>query len=581
MLPLMLDLRGRRCLVVGAGTVATRRAEVLVGEGAVVTVVATRASDSVAAMAAAGSVSLHARPFVESDVEGSLFVFAATDDREVNVRVSEAARSRGVLVNVADDPELCDLHVPARVQRGALQIAVASDGEAPFVVKRLRQLLDRRMGAGWVSWMDSAARFRRTVRSKGEGAVEAEASFDAFFAATVDEQRLTVRVPEPEEEEAWLRTERRPDAVRRGSVSLVGAGPGDPGLLTVRGRERVMKADSVVYDRLAIRALPCDLPASVELYAVGKESGNHPIPQEEIEALLVRLAREGKRVVRFKGGDPYVFGRGSEEAAALSAAGIPFEVVPGVTAGVAAPASAGIAVTARGVATGVTFVTAHGGAGGDARVRALVADTDATIVGFMGLTSLPRVVADFLDAGMASDTPAAVVELGTTADQRSVFADLGDLPERAAAASIGPPAVLVIGKAAAHRPSLDWRRERPLTGCRIALFDVAPGVVLELEEAGADVLGLTRPVTPAARLVLAAAPPGAWVVRDVQELALLVEGVSGRGALVCCLSTNAARQAHDAGFTRVLELPGAAPAAIITALRGAGNWGAGNRTRVL
>ena len=200
------------------------------------------------------------------------------------------------------------------------------------------------------------------------------------------------------------------------TVSLVGAGPGCPGLLTVRGRRRLAEADAVVYDRLAAGALPCDLPDTVELHAVGKAAGGHPVPQDEINALLVLLARAGKRVVRFKGGDPYVFGRGGEEAEALAAAGIPYEVVPGVTAGVAALAWAGIPATHRGEAVRLSLVTAHDAIQGeDPAVRwdLLAADDRATLVGYMGVAALPEVVARLLEAGMDPATPAAMIEQPT------------------------------------------------------------------------------------------------------------------------------------------------------------------------
>ncbi|MBI4863530.1 MAG: uroporphyrinogen-III C-methyltransferase [Candidatus Riflebacteria bacterium] len=234
----------------------------------------------------------------------------------------------------------------------------------------------------------------------------------------------------------------------RGPVSLVGAGPGDRGLLTVRGRERLLAADAIVCDRLAVTTLPCDLPASVELHWVGKEAGHHPVPQDEINALLVRLAREGKRVVRLKGGDPYVFGRGGEEALALSEAGVAFEVIPGVTAGVAVAAYAGVPVTHRHEAARVTFVTAHEAIRSSrcsVRWDLLAADPHATLVGYMGVTSLPDVVERLLAAGMDPATPAAMVERGTTSRQRVVTCTLSGLVDGVRREHLDAPALFVIG----------------------------------------------------------------------------------------------------------------------------------------
>ncbi|HEY6105169.1 MAG TPA: uroporphyrinogen-III C-methyltransferase, partial [Anaeromyxobacteraceae bacterium] len=392
MYPVTLGLRGRPVLVVGGGEVALRKVEGLLAEGARLTVIAPEAVPAVEDLARLGTIELRRRPHRAGDSAGFTLVFAATDDRAVNARVFEEARDAGIWVNVADDPELCTFHLPARVERGALQLAIASGGGAPFVARRLRQMLERRFGPEWSEWMEAAARFRQAVRAAGLPRAAMERRYDAFFAATVDAERLRARVPRAAELGAWLapRGDEAPGpaartrsaggaaallpfvarggaapGLRPGLVSLVGAGPGDPGLLTVRARRRLLSAEAIVYDRLAAAALPCDLSEGVELHCVGKEAGHHPVPQEEIDALLVRLALAGKRTVRLKGGDPFVFGRGGEEAEALRSAGVPYEVVPGVTAALGATACAGIPVTHRGESVRLTLVTAHESAKGD------------------------------------------------------------------------------------------------------------------------------------------------------------------------------------------------------------------------
>jgi len=461
--PVMLELRERRCLVVGGGGVALRKVQGLVEEGARVTVVAPAAVEPLEAMAAAGQISWERRQYRSAEASGYALVFAATDDREVNAQVFRDAEEAGIWVNVADDPELCSFHLPARLRRGELQLAIASAGEAPFAVRRLRDLLERRFGPEWGEWLAAAARFRDELRRLGLPGPQQEASFDRFFESTVDGDRLTARVPTGAELQEWLAAggdlpgtdEAAPPPAKdvapstgAGLVSLVGAGPGCPGLLTVRGRRRLMEADAVVYDRLAAAALPCDLPPAVELRPVGKAAGSHPTPQEEINALLVRLARAGKRVVRLKGGDPYVFGRGGEEAEALAEGGIPFEVVPGVTSGVAALAWAGIPATHRREAVRLSLVTAHEALKGDAsqlRWDLLAGDDHATLVGYMGVAALPETVARLLEAGMDPATPAAVIEQGTTSAQRRVVAAVAALPTEVARAGIEPPALLVIG----------------------------------------------------------------------------------------------------------------------------------------
>ncbi len=575
MFPVMLDIRNRRCLVVGGGPVALRKVQGLLAEGAKVTVVAPEAVPELQRLAGEGRIVLHRRRYDPGEAAGFALVFAATDRREVNRRVSEDATGSGVWVNAADDPELCTFHLPAVLRRGALHVAIASGGTAPFAVRRLRRLLERWIGPEWGEWIGAAARFRARLRALGVTGACREALLGSWFEATVDPDRFEVRVPPAEEEAALVEAtlgrthecRREAPAVsgtgaspRPGLVSLVGAGPGNPGLLTLRGYRRLMAADAVVYDRLAAPALPCDLPAHVELHCVGKTAGRHPVPQEEINRTLIRLARRGLRVVRFKGGDPYVFGRGSEEAEALAAEGIPFEVVPGVTAGIAAPAWAGIPVTHRGESVRVTLLTAHESAkDGGAQVRwdLLAQDTASTLVGYMGVSALPRVVERLLAGGMDPATPAAMVERGTTGAQRWVTATLETLPRAAAEAGIRPPALFVIGPTVAHAARLDWARRRPLAGRRI-LMAAGSGPAETLELAGAEVVEVCLPLTPAAGIAVDALPLTDVVVASaaaVEALDPLRGGAGWGGGVACwCLGEAAARRAVALGWPEVMEL---------------------------
>ena len=575
MYPAMLLVAGRTCLVVGGGVVALRKVEGLLDENARVTVVAPDPEPALEALARDGAIVLERRPYAAGEAGAYALVFAATDQRDVNRRVARDADGAGRWVNVADDPELCTFQLPAQVKRGSLRLLVASGGEAPFVVRRLRRVLERRFGSEWGEWIEAAGRFRRAVRAAGLPASEQESAFDAFFEGTVDPVTFLARVPTEDDVDRFLgergerpREERAASSpalsaaapARASLVSLVGAGPGDPGLLTVRGRQRLLAADAVVYDRLATPVLPADLPDHVSLHAVGKEAGHHPVPQEEINALLVRLARGGKRVVRLKGGDPYVFGRGSEEAEALHEAGVAFEVVPGVTSGIAAPAYAGIPVTHRREAVRVTLLTAHESAkedGSQVRWDLLAGDPHATLVGYMGVTSLPNVVARLLAGGMDPGTPGALVERGTTSAQRVVRAPLRALVGAVERAGLGPPALFVIGPTARHASHLDWFASRPLFGERLAV--VAPAGALEepLLEAGASVVALPVPVTEAARVVLDALPVSGIVLRSEGDVEALDEerGTAAwpSEAISWCLSSGAAGRARDRGWPRVRE----------------------------
>jgi uroporphyrin-III C-methyltransferase/precorrin-2 dehydrogenase/sirohydrochlorin ferrochelatase len=574
MYPILVNLENRRCLVVGGGGVALRKVSGLVAEKARVVVVSPEPIAPLLEMADKGEITLERRSYRSSEAADYSLVFAATDDRGVNQQVFNDARKSGVLANVADDPELCAFHLPARMIRGSLQIVIASGGEAPFVVRRLRQALEKRFGPEWAEWMEAAARLRKAVRERRFTTAEQEVIFDRFFEKTVDMRKLAARVPTEAELDAWISERSNPlerpqditpqelsEKAKVGFVSLVGAGPGDAGLLTLRGRQRLMAADAVVYDRLAATALPTDLASRVELHCVGKQSGNHPVPQEEISALLVRLAKEGKKVVRFKGGDPFMFGRGGEEAEALVAADIPFEVVPGITAGIAVPAYTGIPITHRRDAAGVMFVTAHESAkkeGPQVRWDLLAGDSHATLIGYMGVTNLPNVVEKLLKSGMDAKTPAAVIRRGTTSQHSVVYSPVVDLPQAVERAGLKPPALFVIGSVVRYAQKLGWFERRPLFGERIAVVAPAREIGAMLETAGAEVIEVPLPVTPAARVVIGALPLTRCVLRNAVEVDALAEERDSLGwgpqMTAWCLNVEAAQRARRLGWTYVEQI---------------------------
>jgi len=575
MFPVSLEVKNRRVLVIGGGGVALRKVQGLVEDRARVTVVAPEVVEPLAEMAERGEIVVERRPYRADAGEGWTLVFAATDDRETNAQVFRDAEGAGVWCNVADDPELCSFHLPARVRRGPLQIAIGSAGEAPFVVRRLRQLLERRFGLEWGEWLSAAARYRLTVRGLKAPRVREEALFDRFFGATVDAETLTARVPTAVEERTWLespvehrtpqraraRAGRIPRDDRSGLVSLVGAGPGCPGLLTVRGRQRLLEADVVVFDRLAAAALPPELAPEVELHPVGKVAGNHPVPQEEINDLLVRVARSGKRVVRLKGGDPYVFGRGGEEAEVLASEGVNFEVVPGVTSGVAAMAWAGVPVTHRREAVRLTLLTAHEAIktdGPQVRWDLLAQDPHSTLVGYMGVSALPQVVAKLVEHGMDPATPAAMVEQGTTSAQKRVISTLSGLPSAIEVAGLEPPALFAIGPTVRHAETLDWVSKLPLAGRRVLVPATRPELGGRLEAAGADVVLLPLPVTPAARVVMGALPLTGCVACAAAEVDWLDEERGGPGwsddVVAWCVGSETATRAQDRGWPVVRQL---------------------------
>jgi len=578
MYPVMLDVRDRPCLVVGGGAVASRKVRGLLDAGARVTVVALDPVAELQRMARERSVTIVTRGYRSSDLEGMVLAFAATDDRGVNRQVWEDARRRGIWVNVADDPEFCTFHLPARVVRGRFQVAIASDGDAPFLVRRVREAFERRIGPAWAEWVEAGKRLRERVRILAPE--ERESRFDAFFARTFDPHTWSVRVPGEVELEGLAGlspgdgSKGSPEPIREtgpvsdeadrggpGLVSLVGAGPGDPGLLTVKGRRRLEQADVIVYDRLAEPALPADLPRDVPLVRVGKEAGHHPVPQDRINELLVSLARKHGLVVRLKGGDPFVFGRGGEEVEALVAAGVPFEIVPAPTAGVAAAAYAGIPVTQRGDAVRLTLLTAHESVKGHTQVRwdLLARDPHATLVGYMGVGNLRDVVARLLTHGMPPDTEAAMIERGTTAVQRTVRARLEALPDAVTEAGIRPPALFVIGSTVRYMEQMAWFERRPLHGQRLLVGRAAESIQAPLERAGAAVVPVRFPVGEAARVAVNALPVSGVVVESVEELTGFHELLAGNGrrerVMAWCMTRASWEQAQTQTWQEVVRLP--------------------------
>lgn len=534
MYPVTLDLRGRACLVVGGGAVAARKVEGLLADGAAVTVVAPDLCPALADRVAQGRLRHEARPYAPGEAGGAWWlVFACTDDRGVNRQVRLDGEAAGRWVNVADDPELCAFHLPARLARGSLQVAVSTDGRAPFAARRLRDALT---DPAWADWIDAAEDLRARVRADGLPPTEADEAFDAFFSSTVDPVTLEVSLPPAPEE---------PSGAPEGLVSLVGAGPGDPGLLTVRARRRLEEADDVVCDRLALPALPGDLRARI--HHVGKAQGHHTIPQEEINALLVRLGREGRRVVRLKGGDPNVFGRGAEEAMALAAAGVPFEVVPGVPAAVAATALAGVSLTHRREAVQMTLVTAHE-SGDDAqhgvRWDLLARTPRQTLVGYMGVSALPAVLARLLDAGLPPDTPGLVVERGTTSRQRVVEAPAADLARAARAADLQPPALFVLGPTVARASALRRGARRPLAGRAVIVAATARAWIRALDRAGAHIVEVGPGYATRMSASLAEIQPGDVLVR-ARDLPWILDHPVPRA---WCVGPEATHAAGVAGF---------------------------------
>lgn len=449
-LPIFLDVRDRPCLVVGGGLVAARKLALLLRAGARAVVVAPHLTDELRAMASV--VELRERPFAEVDLDGMTLVIAATDDAQVNARVAALASARGLLVNVVDTPALCSFIMPAVVDRSPVIAAVSSGGRAPVLTRLLRARLETLIPAAYGRLAELAGSVRGKVRERIADPVARRRFWDEALQGPVAELALSGQ--ERRARQLLDRLLERGAAGGVGEVYLVGAGPGDPDLLTFRALRLLQQADVVVHDRLVAPEILDMARREAERIDAGKRASQHTLPQEDINALLVRLAREGKRVLRLKGGDPFLFGRGGEEIATLAAEGIPFQVVPGVTAASGCAAYAGIPLTHRDHAQLCVFVTGHLKDGSvDLPWPQLVA-LGGTLVIYMGLGALAEICAALIAHGKDPATPAAVVAEGTTLRQQVVTAPLGELA--AAAQGLPGPALIIVGGVVGLHETLSW-----------------------------------------------------------------------------------------------------------------------------
>ena len=474
--PVFLNLRGRRAVVIGGGAVAEQKVLGLLAAGAHVTVVSPETTPRLAELAAAGGIDLRRRPYRSGDLAGAWLAIAGTDDRAANAQVWAEAEREGVLLNAVDDLDHCSFIAPAIHREGDITIAVSTSGKSPALAARLRQRVARLVGPAEARLCELLGELRPELAAR----VPETHARTALWYRIVDSDVVEfvrrgdlegargrvdelVDEVEPHESRARLGSARKraqhlplqrqgraasslADG-QTGVVYLVGAGPGDPGLITAKGLEILRSADVVVYDRLVAPSLIAEAPPTAERVFVGKRphGGGADRAQDEINALLVDRARRGLTVVRLKGGDPFVFGRGAEECAVLHAAGVPFHVVPGVTSAIAVPAAAGIPVTHRGLASAFAVVTGHecdGVSSLDWEALARV----PTLVVLMGLSALPEITARLLAHGAPGDTPTAVIASGTLPAQRTVIGTLDSIATIVTAAGLEPPATIVIGE---------------------------------------------------------------------------------------------------------------------------------------
>lgn len=462
-LPMFMKLTGRDCLVVGGGEVAARKVASLLRAEARVTVLAPDVNATLAALVEDGRIAHRRKCFAPDDVADFRLVVSATNRREVNETVHATCEQRNIPVNVVDCPEFCSFIFPALVDRSPVVIAISTGGASPVLARLVRTRLERVLPPAYGRLAELAERFRLKVKATLRQPDHRRRFWERTLDGPVADLVFAGREAEAEQRlDQLLEAERHGGSSEGGFVSLVGAGPGDPDLLTIGALRAMQEADVVVYDRLVSPEVMALVRNDAERIYVGKERSHHTLPQDEVNRLLIRLAREGRRVVRLKGGDPFIFGRGGEEIETLLEEGIPFRVIPGITAASGCAAYAGIPLTHRDYAQSVTFVTGHLKDGE-------IADLDwdrltrpgQTLVIYMGVHGLARICQSLMAHGSAAATPAALVQRGTTPQQRLVLGTLADLPEQAESQGIASPALVIVGDVVRLQAKLDWFRAEP------------------------------------------------------------------------------------------------------------------------
>jgi uroporphyrin-III C-methyltransferase/precorrin-2 dehydrogenase/sirohydrochlorin ferrochelatase len=453
-LPIFLNLRQQTCLVVGGGATATRKVELLLQAQATVRVVAPHLSATLTQWVNAGQIGHRAGTFHADDLQGCSLVIAATNVKTVNAEVSHLAKARLIPVNVVDQPELCSFIMPSIIDRSPVQIAISTGGASPVLARLLRAKLEALIPAAYGRLATFIASFRDKVKNQ-LAAHQRRGFWETVLQGSIAEMLLSGHTQAATEALEKL-LQNQSAQPKFGEVYLVGAGPGDPDLLTFRALRLMQQADVVLYDRLVSDEVINLVRRDAEKIYVGKQPTHHPVPQQEINQLLATLAKQGKRVLRLKGGDPFMFGRGGEEIETLMEQGIPFQVVPGITAALGSSAYAGIPLTHRDYAQACVFVTGHLKNDSTDLNWNLLVQPFQTVVIYMGLRALPTICSELIKHGLPADKPAALVQKATTADQKVLVGTLTTLPAIVEQADVTLQSLIIIGDVVQLHQKLAW-----------------------------------------------------------------------------------------------------------------------------
>ena len=454
-LPIFMNVEGQSCLVVGGGQVASRKVFMLQRANARVTVISPELCSELQSHSDTGDIEYLAREFQPDDVNDRVVIIAATNNRDVNRQVSELASAKGIPVNVVDDPELCRFITPSIIDRSPVQIAISTGGASPVLARLLRARLESYIPAAYGRLAILVESFRDRVKQRFSSSNEIRRFWELILAGPVADRLVAGKDSEARELlEQAVESGEAPDM--QGEVFLVGAGPGDPDLLTFKALRLMQQADVVVYDRLVSQGIMDLVRRDAEFIYAGKERDKHTIPQENINSLLVRLAKQGKKVLRLKGGDPFIFGRGGEEIETLTEEGVSFQVVPGITAAAGCASYAGIPLTHRDYVQSCMFVTGHLKDGSSDLNWKAIAHPNQTIVFYMGLHSIGNLCSKLIEHGMPESMPAALVEKGTSPDQRVHIGTLKTLPTLVHEKKVKPPTLIIVGEVVNLHKKLDW-----------------------------------------------------------------------------------------------------------------------------
>jgi len=454
-LPLFFDLKGRRCLLIGDQDILTRKGDLLRRAGAQLEVVSEKPCASLQALITQADARHHRTGFTPSLLDGVELVVAAADDEQLNQQISAAARTRGLPVNVVERPDLSSFVFPSIIDRSPILVAVSSGAQLPVLTRLVRSRLESLIPHAYGRLALVAAEFRDQVRARFPQLNQRRRFWESVLEGQIADLVLGGR--EDKARQAITEALEKPETLGQlGEVYLVGAGPGDPDLLTFKALRLMRQADVVLYDRLVSAEILDLVRRDAERIDVGKARSNHTLPQQEINELLVTLAQQGRRVLRLKGGDPFIFGRGGEEIDRLADAGIPFQVVPGISAANGCAAYAGIPLTHRDFSQSVRFVTGHLKDDSCNLPWQEFVHERQTLVFYMGLVGLPIISRELLAHGMRPDMPVALVSRGTTRHQQVVTGTLQDIARKVEEQGVPGPTIIIIGDVVSLRQKLRW-----------------------------------------------------------------------------------------------------------------------------